>query len=173
MIITPIHKSYADHFFILAALPVWSKLLPARTMAADWTFEVPVMGWALKNLFGAYRIRNKKSLGLSIREILQEPLATLKNGGVVGIYPEGGIRFKPGVHEVKVGVAFLAKESGAPILPVAIKGIDYLSWKAFFFGRRKVTVIFGNPFLVEKTKDLAEISNAIRQKIADLYNQNA
>ena len=88
MIITPLHKSYADHFFILAALPFSSKLLPARAMAADWVCEVPVMGWVVKNLFGAYRIRNKKSLGLSIREILQEPLESLKRGGVVRIYPE-------------------------------------------------------------------------------------
>jgi len=172
MIVTPLHKSYFDHFFILAFL-LFSKLLPARAIAADWVFKTPIIGWAAKNLFGAYRLPQRKGLGLSLREMLREPLEFLQNGGVVGIYPEGGIRFKPGVHEVKVGAAFLAKESGAPILPVAIKGIDYLSWKAFFFGRRKVVVIFGNPFLVDRTKSLSEISEDIRQKIADLYNENA
>lgn len=166
MIITPNHKSYADHFFILAALPVSSKLLPARAMAADWLFEVPVVGWVLKNLFGAYRIKKGQGLAISLRE----PLRVLAKGGAVAIYPEGGILYRPGVHEVKIGAAYLAQKSGAPILPVAIKGIEYLSWKAFFFGWRKVEVIFGNPFLIDRTKDLSEISEDIRLKIKELYD---
>lgn len=101
---------------------------------------------------------------------MRDPLKNLMKGGTVGIYPEGGIRYRPGVHEVKIGAAYLAQKSGAPILPVAIKGIEYLSWKAFFFGRRKIEVIFGNPFLVDRIKDLSEISEDIRLKIKDLYD---
>lgn len=171
MIIAPSHKSYVDSFFILAALPVNSRLLPARTLVVNWVFEMPVLGWAVKNLLGAYRVRKKKSLGLSIREILSEPLEFLQKGGVVGIYPEGGLGLKPGVHEVKTGAAYLAQKSGAPVLPVAIRGIDYFSWKAFFFGRRRVEVVFGNPFLVDGAKDVKEISGEIRRKIAELYGQ--
>ena len=170
MIIAPNHKSYADHFFILAALPMSSKLLPVRVMAVDWVFKTQIIGWAAKNLFGAYRLRKRKGLGLSLRKMLCEPLDFLQNGGVVGIYPEGGLRIKPGIHEVKVGAAYLAKESGALILPVAIKGIEYFSWKAFFFGRRRVEVVFGNLFLVDGVKDIKEISEEIRRKIAELYN---
>lgn len=166
MIITPNHKSYADHFFILACLTIFSKLLPVRAMAAGWLFGVPSVGWALKNLFGAYRIKKGHGLAVSLRE----PLKVLAKGGAMAIYPEGGIRFRPGVHEVKIGAAYLAQKSGVPILPVAIKGIEFLSWKAFFFGRRKVEVIFGKPFLVDRTKDLAEISEEIRLKIKELYD---
>ena len=169
IIITPNHKSYVDHFFILAALPFGSKLLPVRAMAADWLFDVPVVGWSLKNLLGAYRIKKGRGLPVSLRE----PLKVLAKGGAVAVYPEGEIRFRPGVYEVKIGAAFLAQKSGALVLPVAIKGIEYLSWKAFFFGRRKVEVIFGEPFHIDPAKELTEISNKIRQKIADLYNQNA
>ncbi len=166
LIVTPNHKSYADHFFILASLPVRSRLLPARGMAADWLFKIPVIRWVLKHLLGAYPTRRGQGLDISLRD----PLRVLQKGAVVAIYPEGGIRYAHGVHPVKIGAAYLAKKTGSPILPVAIRGIEYLSWKAFFFGRRRVEVVFGEPFVIDQNEDLVEASEKIRKKIEALYN---
>ena len=38
LIVTPNHKTYFDHFFVLANLPLNSKLLPARGIAIDYLF---------------------------------------------------------------------------------------------------------------------------------------
>lgn len=168
LIVTPNHKSYSDHFFILSAIigNNWN-ILPARAMAADWLFQVRFVGWALKNLFGAYPVRRGEGLDVSLRD----PLRVLYKGHVVVIYPEGRIQFKPGVHQVRVGAAYLAQKSGAPILPVAIQGLEYLSFKAFLFGRRKVKVLFGKPFRINPEQDLAVASEEIRARIAELYGQ--
>ncbi len=166
LIVTPNHKSYSDHFFILIAIISSNlRLLPARAMAADWLFQIKPLGWALKNLFGAYPVRKGQGLDVSLRD----PLRVLYKGHVVVIYPEGKIQFKPGVHQVRVGAAYLAQKSKAPILPVAIRGIDYLSFKSFLLGRRKVKVLFGKPFHISSEQDLTVASEDIRQKIAALY----
>lgn len=168
LIVTPNHKSYSDHFFILSAIigNNWN-ILPARAMAADWLFQISFVGWALKNLFGAYPVRKGEGLDVSLRD----PLRVLYRGHVVVIYPEGRIQFRPGVHQVRVGAAYLAQKSGTPILPVAIQGIEYLSLKAFLFGRRKVKVIFGKPFHIDRGQDLTVASEEIRVHIAELYGQ--
>lgn len=166
LIITPNHKSYSDHFFILAAIVTKNlKVLPARAMAADWLFQIRFVGWALKNLFGAYPVRRGEGLDVSLRD----PLRVLYKNYIVVIYPEGRIQFKPGVHQVRVGAAYLAQKSGAPILPVAIRGIEYLSLKAFFFGRRKIKIIFGEIYKISQDQDLTVASEEIRRQIVKLY----
>lgn len=182
LIVTPNHKTFVDHFFVLANLPFNSKLLPARGIAIDYLFKIPILGWILKNLLGAYPTYKGQGLDISLRD----PLKILLKGHVVGIYPEGGIRFRPGVHPVKIGAAYLAVKSKAPILPVAITGAEYFSFKTFLFGQRRIKVIFGQPY---KLRDLMEIkdfysskeefnmmlakaSEIIKNKIDELYNQN-
>lgn len=171
IIITPNHKSYTDHFLFLAALPLFSKLLPVRVMAADWLFRIPrykggtLIKWALF-WFGAYPVRKGEGLGISLRQ----PLRILQKGYTVAIYPEGGIQYRKGVYDVKIGAAFLAHESGAPILPVAIVGIEYLRMRNFFFGQREVVIRFGKPFRVASDADLNDVSHRIRCEIEMLYH---
>ncbi|MDO8600469.1 MAG: lysophospholipid acyltransferase family protein [bacterium] len=174
LIVTPNHKSYVDHFFLMAALPFFSRLLPARAIAADWLFEIPnwkggfLVRWTLW-LCGAYPTRRGSGLDVSLRK----PLEVLRKGYVAAIYPEGGIRFRPGVHPVKIGAAYLAQKSGAPILPVAICGIEYLSWRAFLFGRKKVSVVWGTPLYLQPDADMVENSECIRSAIAELYEEHS
>ena len=55
------------------------------------------------------------------RGALEAGLGVLRRGGVVGIFPEGG-RGRGDVSGVRAGVAWLAAQSGAPVVPVAILG---------------------------------------------------
>ena len=54
---------------------------------------------------------------------LKRALGVLRRGGVVGIFPEGGI-WTEGPKETQRGVAWLASQSGAPVLPIGFGGID-------------------------------------------------
>lgn len=53
---------------------------------------------------------------------LRTALHTLRAGGGVGIFPEGQRMPDGSMGEGKVGVAFLASRSGAPVIPAAIIG---------------------------------------------------
>ena len=106
---------------------------------------------------------------MTFENSLSNLLKTLHDGQVVGIHPEGGIRHKAGIFQIKRGTAYLVQKTGAPILPVAICGVEYFSPKSFLFGKRCVTVIFGKPFLVDPNKSLEEITDEIGTATDALY----
>lgn len=54
---------------------------------------------------------------------LRRALSVIRGGGVVGIFPEGGI-WTDGPKETQRGVAWLAAQSGVPVIPVGFGGID-------------------------------------------------
>tara|TARA_R110002072_G_scaffold27804_1_gene90156 strand:- start:10989 stop:11945 length:957 start_codon:yes stop_codon:yes gene_type:complete len=95
----------------------------------------------------------------------------LKNGEVVGIFPEG-TRSKDGsVDEFKGGVEFLVRRTKTTVVPIGIDG----SFRAFprgaWFPRpRKIVVRYGEPWTAEQV--LAEGGvEALRQKVAELARQ--
>nr|WP_283774644.1 lysophospholipid acyltransferase family protein [Brachybacterium equifaecis] len=58
--------------------------------------------------------------------VLKVALEVLKSGEVFGIYPEGH-RSKDGLlHKGLPGAAWLAHESGCPVIPLGLKGTDKL-----------------------------------------------
>ncbi|WP_245618341.1 lysophospholipid acyltransferase family protein [Knoellia aerolata] len=59
--------------------------------------------------------------GTGSRQALMAALGVLERGGVVGIFPEGG-RGRGDLARVEKGVAWLAVQGGAPVVPVACLG---------------------------------------------------
>ena len=57
------------------------------------------------------------------RQALMQALSILRQGGVLAVFPEGGI-WDPGGMEAKRGVAWLSFHAQAPILPIGFGGID-------------------------------------------------
>jgi 1-acyl-sn-glycerol-3-phosphate acyltransferase len=108
-------------------------------MASDQTVEIHLM-WAAW-LYGFIPI-NRKSVAPST---VRHSLKVLKDGGILGIFPEGeatDIVLRP----PKRGAVYLASISGAPILPVSIVGLDNV-WENWFTGvRPKVQIRIGKPF---------------------------
>jgi 1-acyl-sn-glycerol-3-phosphate acyltransferase len=51
---------------------------------------------------------------------IQAALDILKQGGVLGLFPEGGI-WEPEIRQAQRGVAWLSYKSGAPILPIGFR----------------------------------------------------
>lgn len=90
----------------------------------------------------------------------------LKNGELLGIYPEGTRSPDGRLYRGKVGVARLALECRVPIIPVAMIGTD----KVQPIGRtvpsiRRIGVIFGEPLDFSHLADRAEEYEVQRQVV--------
>lgn len=88
-------------------------------------------------------------VGGSGRGALSAGLTVLRRGGVVGMFPEG-TRGDGRAMAVHGGAAWLALQSGAPIVPTAIVGTRNTGepvsvWPA---PRRKILVEFGEPVML-------------------------
>lgn len=76
------------------------------------------------------------------RVALNAALDVLKQGGVVGIFPEGGI-WESQIKKGRTGVAWLSYMSGAPVLPVGFGGVDGALAAAFKFKRPGLSMNIG------------------------------
>ncbi|MNW25699.1 1-acyl-sn-glycerol-3-phosphate acyltransferase [compost metagenome] len=109
-------------------------------MAKAELFQVPVLGPLIDKL-GAFPVKRG---GVS-KESIKLAIQILRDGNVVGIFPEGS-RNSSGI--VKKGAASFALRSGAAAVPVAIVG----EYKLF----RKLKVIYGQPVDLESFKNSTE-----------------
>lgn len=107
-----------NHLHILDALWVFS-VLPRRTIflvAAEFK-DRPVVGRLLKAGRAIFVERGEGDLAA-----IRLGVAALRSGAAVGIAPEGRLSRTGGLIRGRPGVARLAAESGAPVLPVAFSG---------------------------------------------------
>lgn len=83
---------------------------------------------------------------LNGRAALAAGLAVLKDGGVVGVFPEGN-RGRGDVSSARAGVAWLAVNSGATVIPVAVLGTRRTGESVGHVPRvrRRMVVEFGAP----------------------------
>ena len=59
-------------------------------------------------------------------EAMRKAVETLKGGGSVLIFPEGGRSRTGALQQAKKGVALIAKRAGVPVVPVALTGTEQL-----------------------------------------------
>ncbi|MEO8611609.1 MAG: lysophospholipid acyltransferase family protein [Chloroflexota bacterium] len=90
------------------------------------------------NTYGYIPIRR----GDMDREALNAALDVLKQGGVVGIFPEGGI-WETTVKKGRTGVAWLSYQSNAPIVPIGFGGVDGAMKAATQFKRPRLVMNIG------------------------------
>ncbi len=113
--------------------------------------------------------------GTGSTEALKGAVSVLKQGGVLGIFPEGG-NWASVLRPARPGTAFLTTLSNAPILPVGYYGFTDI-FPALKEGRRaRATINIGKPFGPfkaggsgrERRQQLDEIGHEIMRQIAAL-----
>lgn len=121
-------------------------------MAKAELFKVPVLGQIIKRI-GAFPVKRG---GVS-KESIKSTLLLLRNGEVLGIFPEGSRKNKEGAG--KKGAASFALKSNAVVVPVAIIG----KYKLF----QKMKVVYGKPVDLDsiKTEESAERINQATELI--------
>jgi 1-acyl-sn-glycerol-3-phosphate acyltransferase len=107
------HPSYLDP--ALVSLPV-NRVI--KFMAWDALFKVPLLGRLIEAL-GAFPVDIQKGRG---EAAYREALRVLESGAALGIFPEGQRSEQGPMGALRSGVARLAIESGAPIVPITIGG---------------------------------------------------
>ncbi|MFC7783524.1 MULTISPECIES: 1-acyl-sn-glycerol-3-phosphate acyltransferase [unclassified Rossellomorea] len=113
---------------------------PVSFMAKEELFSVPVLGKLLPDL-RAFPVKR----GMSDREALRKGLQVLKQGDVLGLFPEG-TRSKTGkIGKGLAGAGFFALRSDAYVVPCAIIG----PYKPF----KKLKVVFGPPIPMEGIRE--------------------
>lgn len=132
-------------------------------MAKEELFRVPILGGIVRKV-GSFPVKR----GMSDREALRNGLNVLKEGGVLGLFPEG-TRSKDGkLGKGLAGAGFFALRSNALVVPCAVIG----TYKPF----RKVKVFFGEPInldpLRERKATAEEATELIMSKIAELLEKH-
>lgn len=107
-------------------------------MAKAELFKIPILGY----LIGAVGAFPVKRGGVS-KESIKTALTLLRQGNVLGIFPEGTRRSQDGA--AKRGAAALALRSNAKVVPVAIIG----RYKLF----SKLAIYYGEPLDLSDCKD--------------------
>jgi 1-acyl-sn-glycerol-3-phosphate acyltransferase len=154
------HISYLDPGALGAACP--RKL---NFMAKHELFKKPMIS-RLLNSVGAFPLKR----GEADRSALKEGINRLKNGAAVVLFPQGS-RIVEDNATVHPGVAFLALNSGVPIIPAFIKWTE----KALPRGARsirpaKISISFGEPIFIERRckPNYQEIARDVMSRIRDL-----
>jgi 1-acyl-sn-glycerol-3-phosphate acyltransferase len=108
------HSSYMDILILLGYIPDNLRL----TLRSSLT-RIPIWGWAL--LAGPF-ITIDRSNSKKAKRSIQVAIQRIRNGASVLFFPEGTRTPNGEMQPFKRGAFHLAKESGVPILPVAVIG---------------------------------------------------
>ena len=85
------------------------------------------------------------------RSALNSALVVLRRGGVVGVFPEGN-RGKGDAASARAGIAWLALNGHAPVVPVAVLGTRRTGESVGHVPglRRRLAIEFGEPLVLER-----------------------
>lgn len=157
----------ANHINMLDALAVvCSCKRKVRFICKASMFKSKALGWALKLSDTIPLDRDKNDI-----ESMKRSIKTLKNGEVLGVFPEGTRKGMEKNLKAKSGAAFFSLRTGTPVVPIGIQG----SFKPF----TKVKLVFGKPldfseyYGKEKDKEaLEKVTNVIMDNIIMLTNKD-
>src|SRR5215213_1493653 len=138
------HVSFLDFTFLgLAALPQHRMV---RFMAKASVFRHRFSGPFMRAM---QHIPVDRQAGVAAFDLA---VRALKDGEVVGVFPEATISTSFTVKDLKAGAARMAVEAGVPIIPAAVWGGHRVATKGHKVDLRRdvaVTVLLGEPILPE------------------------
>lgn len=167
VILAPNHASNFDPFLVAMYVSADNgQILTHDAMPYAWPWSLVI------NALQPLVVKQSEGIGglKTVREFLT-------NGGILCVFPEGGI-WEKRLDDVKLGAAYLAAHTNAKIVPVALGGTYNLLHRMAYLRRPRVFIRFGKPIdpvayldkssrRVPKEK-LKEISTAITQNIYQL-----
>jgi 1-acyl-sn-glycerol-3-phosphate acyltransferase len=167
------HTSFLDvAFMYLASRPSqWLRLLGRDTLFSN---AHGLLGQILSRV-GAIPIKRDTS----DRTAIKRATRALKRGELIGILPEGTRRGKGNIEpKLHAGAAFIARMGGdAPMLPMAVRGVEKIKPKGERVHFPRVRIIYGNPvqigdfdFLPKDERLLGCTWYVMRESFAMFYN---
>ncbi len=138
---------YANHLSILDPIIIGMiSPRPVKFLAASYLFRIPCLGrflrWAGVEPLGGLR---------TTRETLKQAQAHLSDDGLVGLFPQGGVRRPNAPLTIEPGLIHLTRRSDAPVIPIFIVGTErVLPTGSYIPAAGSVRVCIGEPFLLSE-----------------------
>ena len=118
------HLAVADSFLVPLLLPRRVTYLAKR----EYFTQTGFVGWIKKVFFtGVGQVPVDRSSGSAAQAALETAVRLLREGTLLGIYPEGTRSPDGRLYKGKTGVARMALEAGVPVIPIAMIGTDELN----------------------------------------------
>ncbi|TDC71954.1 lysophospholipid acyltransferase family protein [Streptomyces hainanensis] len=158
------HIGYLD--FVFAGFAARPARRLVRFMAKESVFKHRVSGPLMRAMkhIPVDRAQGEASF--------RHALTALRDGEIVGVFPEATISQSFTLKKFKSGAARMAQQTGVPILPVALWGTQRLWTK----GRKRdlgrnhfpITIRIGSPMAVDPDEPAAAVSDRVRDRVQEL-----
>ena len=147
------HLAVADSFF----MPLRVKRRVTFPAKSEYFTEPGVKGKLKKWFFtGAGQIPIDRSGGSAAQAALDTAIRLLREGNLLGIYPEGTRSPDGRLYKGKTGVARIALEAGVPVIPVAMVGTDKVNpIGSKMWIPRRLEIRFGKPLNFSRYEGLS------------------
>ena len=116
------HVSFADAVVMMGASP-----RPIRFVIDHRIFRTPLLGFIFRHT-GAIPIAPAKEDPEMMEKAFAEVSAALRNGDLVGIFPEGAITHDGELQTFRPGISRILQRDPVPVVPMALSGL----WGSFF-----------------------------------------
>lgn len=157
------HRSFADTFITCNFLRRPFTIIYTNKMPKNPIFRFLTSKMGLIPLDNSNLVQQKNSLKQIVKMLNRYYSAV--------IFPEGKFVFDKPVGELKRGILKIAKESGAPVVPVAIYGagieMDFLYEKTFH--TKNVYIDAGEPILYSSYNDDDKFMQILTENMQNLY----
>jgi 1-acyl-sn-glycerol-3-phosphate acyltransferase len=161
------HVSYLD--FALAGTAALPMKRYVRFMAKKELFDNKIAGPLLR---GMHHISVDRANGSGS---FVAALRALRDGEIIGIFPEGTISVSFEVKELKTGVIRLAQGAGVPVIPTVIWGSQRIWTKKVKRNLKRnnfpISVTFGEPLTFKKGDDIEAGEAQLRSLMLEMLHK--
>ncbi|NLJ73955.1 MAG: 1-acyl-sn-glycerol-3-phosphate acyltransferase [Firmicutes bacterium] len=140
---------------------------PIHFMAKAELFESSILDWFFRSLY-AFPVKR----GMADREAIRTALKIVREGHLLGIFPEGTRNpDAEALLPLQGGTALIAIKTGVPVVPVVVKGVSPLRF------RRAITVQIGKPMYFGESRratkeEVNQVSLEISKQFAEMLRRN-
>lgn len=162
------HQSFLDPFIMSSRCG-----RPVQWLVTQEFYGKPSVHWLLW-WYGTIPVGGGRSMVRAYRQIAD----VLREGGLIGIFPEGGITRDGELKEFRTGTAVIAFRMGVPIYPMHIQGTyEALSRYAKLPRFVPVTIRMGEPIPVPQRSDptpeeIEALTATMRAAVVALQTEN-
>lgn len=148
------HLSFADWLF----MPLATERRITFVAKSDYFTGGGVKGWAQRHFFaGTGQVPIDRAGGAASRGALDAGLKVLARGELFGIFPEGTRSPDGRLYKGRTGVARLALEARAPVIPTAVINTDVIAPPGRILSRIVSPIVrFGAPLDFSRYEGMAD-----------------
>jgi 1-acyl-sn-glycerol-3-phosphate acyltransferase len=159
------HISYVD--FVIGGFGAQPSDRLVRFMAKESLFRNKYSGPLMR---GMHHIPVDRGAGAAS---YREALRYLRDGEIVGVFPEATISRSFELKEFKSGTVRMAAAAGVPVVPMVLWGTQRMMTKDHprdFSRHQRVSIAVGEPITVTRADDATEATEHLRKSMSGLLD---